>query len=83
MNWYRAAAEDGGLGASATPAVVVSTLYLWGRADSTVGRVAAELTREHVTGPYRFMAIEDAAHFLTDDGAGAIVERKLVAHVTS
>jgi len=83
MNWYRAAAQDGGLGAAATPAVEVPTLYLWGTADSTVGRVAAELTREHVTGPYRFVEIEGAGHFLTDDGAGAIVERELVAHVTS
>ena len=38
MNWYRAAALGGGLRAADTPAVTVPTLYLWGNADSTVGR---------------------------------------------
>jgi pimeloyl-ACP methyl ester carboxylesterase len=82
MNWYRAAAAGGGLRASATPSITVPTLYLWGTSDATVGRVAAELTRDHVTGPYTFVEIEGAGHFLTDDGAVGTVERELLAHVT-
>jgi pimeloyl-ACP methyl ester carboxylesterase len=82
MNWYRAAAQDGGLRAAQTPSITVPTLYLWGTADSTVGRVAAELTRDHVTGPYRFVAIKGGGHFLTDDGAAPVVERELLAHVS-
>ena len=59
MNWYRAAAAGGpGLRAADTPAVSVPVLYLWGTADQSVGRQAAELTAEHVTGPYRFVEIE-------------------------
>ena len=58
MNLYRAAAADGGLRAVDTADVVVPVLYLWGTADQTVGRRAAELTAEHVRGPYRFVEIE-------------------------
>jgi pimeloyl-ACP methyl ester carboxylesterase len=82
MNWYRAAAASGtGLRAADTPAVTVPVLYLWGTADQSVGRRAAELTAEHVTGPYRFVEIEGAGHFLTDDHGAPTVERELLAHV--
>jgi len=84
MNWYRAAAAGGtGLRAADTPTVTVPVLYLWGTADQSVGRRAAELTAEHVTGPYRFVEIDGAGHFLTDDGGAATVQRELVAHVTA
>ena len=56
-------------------------LYLWGTADQSVGRCAAELTVEHVAGPYRFVEIDGAGHFLTDDLAAPTVERELLAHV--
>jgi pimeloyl-ACP methyl ester carboxylesterase len=83
MNWYRAAAAGGGGGLRAvdTPDVVVPVLYLWGNADQSVGRVAAELTAEHVTGPYRFVAIDGAGHFLTDDLGATVVVREILAHV--
>ena len=58
-------------------------LYLWGDADQTVGRVAATLTAEHVTGPYRFVEIPAGGHFLTDDGSNATVERELLAHLAT
>lgn len=76
LNWYRAAA--GGLRATDCPPVVVPTRYLWGSADQTVGRVAATLTAEHVRGPFRFVEIEGAGHFLTDDRAAATVVRELL-----
>ena len=79
MNWYRAAAQ--GLTVRDTPDVVVPTLYLWGDADQTVGRTAAELTAEHVRGEYRFVEIPGGGHFLTDDASNAVVERELLAHV--
>ena len=43
--------------------------------------VAAELTRDHVAGPYRFVEIDGGGHFLTDDAGAGVVERELVAHV--
>ena len=82
INWYRAAARNGGLRVAETPDVTVPVLYLWGSGDQSVGRRAAELTVEHVTGPYRFVEIDGAGHFLTDDLAAPTVERELLAHVT-
>ena len=46
-----------------------------------MGREAAELTAEYVMAPYRFVAIEGAGHFLTDDGAGEQVTRELLKHI--
>lgn len=76
LNWYRAAA--GGLRATDCPAVTVPTRYLWGNADQTVGRTAATLTAEYVSGPYRFVEIEGGGHFLTDDVAAPTVVRELL-----
>jgi pimeloyl-ACP methyl ester carboxylesterase len=62
MRWYRA----GSLAPAEVPLVEVPTLYVWGTNDATVGRMAAEFTRDHVRGPYRFHAMEGAGHFLVD-----------------
>jgi pimeloyl-ACP methyl ester carboxylesterase len=62
MNWYRAS----GIGQAETPKIGTRTLYVWGTDDATVGRRAAELTAEYVTGPYRFVEIEGAGHFVVD-----------------
>ena len=82
LNWYRAA-TGAGLRAADTPDVTVPTLYLWGTDDHSVGRVAAEATAERVSGPYRFVEIEGAGHFLTDDGASDVVTDALVAHLAA
>ena len=52
--------------AADVPAVSVPTLYVWGEADATVGRMAAEGTREVVNAPYRFVALPGVGHFVTD-----------------
>jgi pimeloyl-ACP methyl ester carboxylesterase len=62
MSWYRAT----GLQAADTAPVRVPTLYVWGDADATVGRMAAELTAEYVTGPFRFEEVPGAGHFVVD-----------------
>jgi pimeloyl-ACP methyl ester carboxylesterase len=80
LQWYRAAQSGGGLAAGSVPAVTVPTLYVWGDADSAVGRVAAEATAQHVTGPYRFEVIAGAGHFLTDE-VGEQVTRLVLGHV--
>lgn len=82
LNWYRAAGSSG-LRAPDCPSVSVPTLYLWGDRDLSVGRVAAELTAEYVDAPYRFVEVADSGHFLTDDGGAPVVERELLAHVSS
>jgi pimeloyl-ACP methyl ester carboxylesterase len=77
LNWYRAAV---GGGFESVPAVQVPTLYVWGDADATVGRPAAEATGQYVRGAYRFVVIEGAGHFLTDE-AGEQVTRVLLEHL--
>ena len=62
LAWYRAA---GGL-RTAIGAVTVPTLYIWGDADATVGRAAAEGTAAFVAGPYRFAVLPGIGHFITD-----------------
>ncbi|HWL20501.1 MAG TPA: alpha/beta hydrolase [Bradyrhizobium sp.] len=50
LAWYRArGAIRGPLGPIRVP-----TLYIWGDADDTVGRVAAEGTSDFIAAPYRF-----------------------------
>ncbi len=74
INWYRAA------GSSHVRAhrVTVPSTYVWGNRDFALGRQAAELTREHVTGPYEFVQLT-AGHWLpekrAEECADAIVAR--------
>jgi pimeloyl-ACP methyl ester carboxylesterase len=62
LAWYRAR------GAIRSPLGVirVPTLYIWGDADDTVGRPAAEWTREYVSAPYEFAALPGGGHFTAD-----------------
>ncbi|MBP7335290.1 alpha/beta fold hydrolase [Niveispirillum sp.] len=78
MNWYRAT----GFAADDTPVITVPTLYVWGDKDSTVGRYAAELTRDYVTGAYRFVTLADAGHFLVDEFPDEVTAL-LLAHIAA
>lgn len=83
LNWYRAAFRgSSGLAIGDTPAVRVPTLFVWGDADLTVGRIAAETTREYVTGSYRFVVVPGAGHFITDQAAETVT-MELLAHLAS
>jgi pimeloyl-ACP methyl ester carboxylesterase len=78
MNWYRATGFTGD-----TPKIAVPTLYVWGTDDATVGRRAAELTAEYVTGPYRFVELEGGTHFTPDqmpDRVSALLLEHIAAH---
>jgi pimeloyl-ACP methyl ester carboxylesterase len=79
--WYRAGGAAS-LRARDVPPVAARTLYVWGDADGTVGRVAAEATADFVTGPYRFEVIPGAGHFLTDEVPDT-VNRLLLAHLAA
>jgi pimeloyl-ACP methyl ester carboxylesterase len=62
LAWYRArGAIRGPLGM-----IHVPTLYIWGDADDTVGRIAAEGTKEFVSAPYRFEVLPGVGHFAAD-----------------
>ncbi|MFE7629072.1 alpha/beta fold hydrolase [Kocuria sp. NPDC057446] len=69
LNWYRALP----LSRVRTGAVDVPTTYAWGHRDPALGRRAAELTAEHVRGPYRFVEL-DAGHWLPETRAEELAE---------
>jgi pimeloyl-ACP methyl ester carboxylesterase len=63
LAWYRASP---GL-AAGVGMVIVPTLYIWGDADQTVGRVAAEGTADFVSADYRFAVLPGVGHFASDE----------------
>jgi pimeloyl-ACP methyl ester carboxylesterase len=76
MNWYRANT----IADPTIPPLDLPTTYVWGTEDATVGRRAAELTREFVRGPYSFEAVGGASHFLVDQDPDKITAL-LLAHL--
>ncbi|HLG82534.1 MAG TPA: alpha/beta hydrolase [Bradyrhizobium sp.] len=62
LAWYRAR------GAIRTPLgpTRVPTLYIWGNADDTVGRAAAEGTVDFIAAPYRFVELPGVGHFAAE-----------------
>lgn len=77
LAWYRAR------GAIRAPLGVirVPTLYVWGDADDTVGRAAAEGTGEFVSGPYRFETLPGVGHFIADQAPDRL-NQLLLAHLS-
>ena len=69
VNWYRAVGRSG-LQAPDIPAVTMPALYVWGNRDQSVGRPAAEGTREYVDAPYEFVEVPEVGHFVTDEAPG-------------
>jgi pimeloyl-ACP methyl ester carboxylesterase len=75
LAWYRAT----GLRISLPP-ITVPTCYLWGDADVSVGRVAAEATAAHVRADYRLEVLAGVGHFSSDE-APERVSALLVDHM--
>jgi pimeloyl-ACP methyl ester carboxylesterase len=76
LAWYRArGAIRGPLGPIRVP-----TLYIWGDADDTVGRTAAEGTRDFIAAPYQFEVLPGVGHFAADQAPQRVCEL-LLAHV--
>jgi pimeloyl-ACP methyl ester carboxylesterase len=79
LAWYRAR------GAIRSPLgmIGVPTLYIWGDADDTVGRVAAEATADFVSAPYRFEVLPGVSHFAADqapDRVNGLLLQQLVTY---
>jgi len=78
LAWYRArGATRGPLGPIRVP-----TLSIWGDADDTVGRVAAEGTQDFVAAPYRFEVLPGVGHFAADQAPERVSEL-LLQHVAA
>jgi len=78
LAWYRAR------GAIRTPLgpIRVPTLYIWGDADDTVGRLAAEGTVDFVAAPYHFEVLPGVGHFAADQVPDR-VNKLLLQHVAA
>ncbi len=78
LAWYRASPN------LATPigTIEVPTMYVWGDADQTVGRSAAEMTGEFVAARYRFEILPGIGHFASDE-APSLVSDLLISHLSS
>ena len=70
LAWYRA---RGAIRRAARP-IRVPTLYIWGDADDTVGRMAAEGTQDFVAAPYRFEVLPGVGHFAADQEPDRVSE---------
>src|SRR6476659_7426794 len=78
LAWYRArGAIRGPLGPIRVP-----TLYIWGDADDTVGRIAAEGTADFIAAPYRFEVLPGVGHFAADQAPDRVIAL-LLHHVAA
>ncbi|HYZ33654.1 MAG TPA: alpha/beta hydrolase [Crenalkalicoccus sp.] len=79
LAWYRA---RGTVHRPIGP-VLVPTLFVWGDADDTVGRMAAEGTANFVEGPYRFEVLPGVGHYAPDqvpERVNALLLEHLASH---
>ncbi len=56
------------------------TLFIWGEADDTVGRIAAEGTAEFIHADYRFAPLPGIGHYAADQ---QLVNELLLDHLVS
>jgi pimeloyl-ACP methyl ester carboxylesterase len=68
LAWYRA---RGAIRSPLGP-IRVPTLYIWGDADDTVGRIAAEGTQDFIAAPYRFEVLSGVGHFAADQAPDSV-----------
>ena len=76
LAWYRAR----GTYHSPVGRIQVPTLYIWGTADDTVARTAAEGTSDFIDGPFQFVPLDGVGHFAADQSPKEVGER-IKAHV--
>jgi pimeloyl-ACP methyl ester carboxylesterase len=69
LAWYRARGEHQPIGPTKVP-----TLFIWGDADDTVGRAAAEGTGEFIAADYRFEALPGVGHYAADQVPERVTE---------
>ena len=74
---YRARGERAAIGPTRVP-----TLFIWGEADDTVGRIAAEGTAEFICADYRFAPLPGVGHYAADRRP-VLVNELLLDHLVS
>jgi pimeloyl-ACP methyl ester carboxylesterase len=78
LAWYRARGKV----YREIGSVRVPTLFIWGDADDTVGRMAAEGTAAFVDAPYRFEVLPGVGHYAPDQMPER-VSALMIEHITT
>jgi pimeloyl-ACP methyl ester carboxylesterase len=71
LNWYRAIPFALG---DVAPDVSVPTTLVWSDGDRALGRRMAELTEEHVDGPYELVELTGASHWIPEERPAELAE---------
>lgn len=74
LNWYRAMTAQDSL---ELPKVSVPVTYVWSTGDVAIGRFAAELCAEYVTGPFRLVELAGISHWIPDQAPDLLAEAVL------
>jgi pimeloyl-ACP methyl ester carboxylesterase len=72
LNWYRG--MYAARGASPEPPVRVPAQLVWSSGEGPVTRAAAELAHRYVAGPFRYVELCGASHWIPDEAPGALAE---------
>jgi pimeloyl-ACP methyl ester carboxylesterase len=75
LGWYRALPLDFVVG-SRTGAITVPTTFIWSTGDVAIGRRAAELTGNWVTGQFEFTVLDGVSHWIPEE-----VPEQLATHI--
>lgn len=76
LGWYRALPLAG---RDVAGPIAVPTTYAWSTGDTALDRRAAERTADHVTGPYRFVVVDDAPHWLPEQRPALVADLVLAS----
>lgn len=71
LNWYRGARVPSVLRPGRTR---IPTLYVWSDGDTALGRRAAVDTERFVHGPYRFVVLAGASHWIPEERPAELTE---------
>jgi pimeloyl-ACP methyl ester carboxylesterase len=71
LHWYRGVIFGRGLTGGGP--ITVPTLYVWGEADRALGPEAAARTAGQVSGPYTFVAVPGASHWIPEEHPEALL----------
>jgi len=80
LAWYRAMPRDMARPSIRWRAIDVPTLYVWGRRDPALGESAARRTSRYVRGPYSFVILPTAGHWLPERAADEVLQ-VLIPHL--
>lgn len=80
LNWYRILPIEFTRPSIKARRISVPTMYIWGEKDPALGAAAAQATGDFVTGPYEFVILPKAGHWLPERHAEQVSEN-LLEHV--